>query len=137
MQRAQAEKRGMTQNLSLPTDLISQSQAYPQTQREFVLPNLTIENEGENPMLIQASHRMRDSCNFITKRFNKVTQPSAKKRQLGTDISNTSPMLSPFKGQPLKSMQEAEMVINELSIQVNSLQEELDFFVLENDRLKL
>lgn len=51
------------------------------------------------------------------------------KRKLGTDILNVA-------GFP-KTLAEAELLVNEFALNNQALQEELDEFVLENDRLKL
>ena len=62
--------RGMTQNVTLKhVDLLSVSEAYPQTQREFKLPTLHQQEDGnvENGMMLESSRCVRESSNFIAR----------------------------------------------------------------------
>ena len=92
----------------------------------------------ENAVLIESS-RIRESTNFLSCKFQIFSQGSQNQRPLGTDISNIDPKLSNFKTMPIipKTLHDAELVIRDLTNQSLAIQEELDVFILENDRLKL
>jgi len=88
-------------------------------------------------MLIESSHCVRDSSNFLSHKYQRFGYQQNNQRHLGADLSNIDPHLSSNKPLLPKSLKEAELVIRDLSLQNLSLQEELDMFILENDRLKL